>query len=207
MMAQSNLIYSEEKSPVISIKNHLLLVISSVLSGIPCKYITPLQGIEELLGVSYGNVKYSPGCNGTTCEGEDLVADAVSISREADAIIIFAGLNLIQEREKLDRTSLLLPGYQQKLIQAIAKIANAKPVVLVIISGGPVDLSFAKEDDRIQSILWVGYPGEAGGQAIAEVIFGDYNPGKSFYCYRYYFQSWTYKVDRPNSNIVCHDVL
>jgi len=39
-------------------------------------------------------------------------------------------------------------------------------------------LSFAKEDDRIQSILWVGYPGEAGGQAIAEVIFGDHNPGK-----------------------------
>ncbi|KAG0556369.1 hypothetical protein KC19_11G048200 [Ceratodon purpureus] len=145
--------------------------------GIPCKDITPLQGIEKLAGGSYGNVNYSPGCNETTCEGDDLIADAVSISREADAIIIFAGLNLIQEREKLDRTSLSLPGYQQKLIQAIADIANSKPVVLVIISGGPVDLSFAKDDGRIQSILWVGYPGEAGGQAIAEVIFGDYNPG------------------------------
>jgi beta-D-xylosidase 4 len=165
---------------------------SSPLSGIPCKYITPLEGLEELAGGSY--VKYSPGCNGTACEGHDLVADAVSVSREADAVIIFAGLSLIQEREKLDRTSLLLPGYQQQLIQAIADVADAKPVVLVIISGGPVDLNFAKEDERIQSILWVGYPGEAGGQAIAEVIFGDHNPGKRLYSYRHSFQLW----DIPN---------
>ena len=161
--------------------------------GIPCKYITPLQGMEELAGGSYGTVKYSPGCNGTACEGDDLVADAASISREADAIIIFAGLNQIQEREKMDRTSLLLPGYQQKLIQAIAEIADAtKPVVLVIISGGPVDLSFAKEDERIQSILWVGYPGEAGGQAIAEVVFGDYNPGMRFYHHPYEYVMMEY---------------
>lgn len=146
-------------------------------SGIPCEYVTPLQALQELEG-DY-KVKYAPGCNGTPCEKDDLVAEAVSVSKEADAVIIFAGLSQVQEREKLDRTSLLLPGYQQKLIRAIRRVANGKPVVLVIISGGPVDLRFAKEDDGIQSILWAGYPGEAGGRAIAEVIFGDHNPGKT----------------------------
>jgi len=52
-----------------------------------------------------------------------------------------------------------------------------KPVVLVLLSGGPVDISSAKNDKNIGSILWAGYPGQAGGTAIAEIIFGDHNPG------------------------------
>lgn len=146
------------------------------MTGVPCEYITPLNALEEL-GV--GEVRYAPGCDGTPCERNDgLVADAVAISDDADAVIIFAGVSQIQEREKLDRTSLRLPGYQQQLIQAVAECTNGnKPVVLVVISGGPVDLSFAEADDRIQSILWAGYPGEAGGRAIADVIFGNDNPG------------------------------
>lgn len=55
--------------------------------------------------------------------------------------------------------------------------AAGRPLVLVILSGGPLDVSFAKEDPRIQSIVWAGYPGMAGGQAIADVIFGLINPG------------------------------
>lgn len=86
------------------------------------------------------------------------------------------GLDLSQETEGRDRVSLNLPGEQQNLVSEVAR--NSKgPVVLVLMSGGPVDVSFAKTDPSISSILWIGYPGEAGGQALAQVIFGDYNPG------------------------------
>lgn len=64
--------------------------------------------------------------------------------------------------------------------------------MLVIMSGGPVDVSFAIKDRKISSILWVGYPGEAGGQALAEVIFGDYNPGNcapSIFNFNIFFQA------------------
>lgn len=62
----------------------------------------------------------------------------------------------------------------------MSEVANASrgPVILVIMSGGGMDVSFAKANDKITSILWVGYPGEAGGAAIADVIFGFYNPSK-----------------------------
>jgi hypothetical protein len=71
---------------------------------------------------------------------------------------------------------LKLSGKQQELINAVAGAAK-KPVVLVLLSGGLVDISSTKNDKNIGSILWVGYPGQAGGSAIAEVIFGDHNPG------------------------------
>ncbi|CAK7355190.1 unnamed protein product [Dovyalis caffra] len=51
------------------------------------------------------------------------------------------------------------------------------PVILIVMSGGCKDISFAKNDDNIKAILWVGYPGEKGGRAIADVVFGKYNPG------------------------------
>ncbi|CAK9231383.1 unnamed protein product [Sphagnum troendelagicum] len=100
-----------------------------------------------------------------------------AVASNADAVVLVVGLTQEQETESLDRTSLLLPGFPQDLISAVATYANGCPVVLVIMSAGPVDISVAKEDSRIQSIMWVGYPGEAGGQAIANIIFGYHNPG------------------------------
>jgi hypothetical protein len=61
------------------------------------------------------------------------------------------------------------------LITAVANV-SCGPVILVIMSGGGMDVSFARTNDKITSILWVGYPGEAGGAAIADIIFGYYNP-------------------------------
>lgn len=81
-----------------------------------------------------------------------------------------------QESEDHDRNSLLLPGKQMALVSSVAA-ASKKPVILVLTGGGPLDVSFAEEDPRIASIIWIGYPGEAGGKALAQVIFGDYNPG------------------------------
>ncbi|KAL7262657.1 hypothetical protein ACSBR1_000925 [Camellia fascicularis] len=139
--------------------------------GPPCKSISPLQALQ-------GYVKkamYHPGCNAVNCTS--VATDkAVEIAKEADHVVLVMGLDQTQEREQFDRQDLLLPGYQQGLITSVANAAK-KPVVLVLLCGGPVDVSFAKDEPKIGSILWAGYPGEAGGIALAEIIFGDHNPG------------------------------
>ena len=80
----------------------------------------------------------------------------------------------------VDRASLLLPGRQQELVTKVAA-ASRGPTILVLMCGGPVDVSFAENNPRIGAILWAGYPGEAGGMAIADVVFGTYNPGNNFH--------------------------
>ncbi|KAK5840289.1 hypothetical protein PVK06_009181 [Gossypium arboreum] len=105
-----------------------------------------------------------------------LHSQSVKIAKGADHVVLVMGLDQTQESEDHDRVDLLLPPKQQKLISSIARVAK-NPVILVLLSGGPVDISFAKNDQRIGRILWAGYPGEAGGRALAEIIFGDHNPG------------------------------
>lgn len=107
----------------------------------------------------------------------DGFGEAVSIAKDADIVIVVAGLNLTEETEDLDRVSLLLPGKQMELVKTIAGVSK-KPLILVLLGGGPIDVSFAKEDPLVASILWIGYPGEVGGQALAEALFGDVNPGQ-----------------------------
>lgn len=75
--------------------------------------------------------------------------------------------------ENKSRTSLDLPGHQQQLLEAVMQ--TGKPVVLVLINGRPLSVNWA--DKYVPSILEAWYPGAHGGTAIAEVLFGDYNPG------------------------------
>ena len=74
----------------------------------------------------------------------------------------------------MDRVNLLLPGYQTQITNQVSGIAKG-PVILVILSGGCVDISFARDNTKINNILWAGYLGEEGGQAIANVGLGKYN--------------------------------
>ena len=97
-------------------------------------------------------------------------------ARHADATVLVMGLDQSIEAEFKDRTGLLLPGHQQELVSRVAK-ASRGPTILVLMSGGPIDVSFAKNDPRIGAIIWAGYPGQAGGTAIADVLFGTTNPG------------------------------
>lgn len=139
--------------------------------GTPCKYTTPLQGLSAVV-----STVYQPGCTNVGCSGNSLQLDAAkAAAAAADVTVLVVGADQSIERESFDRVDLLLPGQQTTLVTAIAKAAKGK-VILVIMSGGPFDISFAKTDDRISSILWVGYPGEAGGAALADIIFGYYNP-------------------------------
>ncbi|GMJ06772.1 ARABIDOPSIS THALIANA BETA-D-XYLOSIDASE 4, beta-D-xylosidase 4 [Hibiscus trionum] len=137
--------------------------------GFPCKYTTPLQGLTASVAT-----KYLPGCSNVACATAQ-VNEAKKVAASADATVLVMGIDQSLEREGFDRVDLLLPGQQPLLITEVAKVAKG-PVILVIMSGGGFDVSFAKSNNKISSILWVGYPGEAGGAAIADVIFGYYNP-------------------------------
>lgn len=140
-------------------------------AGTPCKYTTALQGLAASVSTTY-----SPGCANVACSTAQ-VDDAKKIAASADATVLIVGADQSIEAESRDRLDLNLPGQQSLLITEVAK-ASKGPVILIIMSGGGFDISFAKSDDKVTSILWVGYPGEAGGAAIADVIFGFYNPSK-----------------------------
>ncbi|KAL5981648.1 hypothetical protein ACLOJK_015711 [Asimina triloba] len=139
-------------------------------AGTPCRYVSPLDGFSK-----YAAVDYQMGCADVACKNESFIFQAVEASKEADATIILVGLDLSIEAESLDRTDLLLPGYQTQLINQIAQAAVG-PVVLVIMSAGCVDISFARDNPKIGAILWAGFPGQEGGKAIADVVFGKHNP-------------------------------
>ncbi|MFS7912896.1 putative glycosidase [Helianthus anomalus] len=140
-------------------------------AGPPCKSIEPLKALQSYVK----NTQYHKGCNFVNCTSAS-INEAVQVAKNTDYVVLFMGLDQGEEREDFDRDNLVLPGQQQALITAVAKAAK-KPVVLVMICGGPVDISFAKRDPKIGGILWGGYPGESGGIALAETIFGDHNPG------------------------------
>ncbi|KAG0480365.1 hypothetical protein HPP92_011223 [Vanilla planifolia] len=142
--------------------------------GTPCKYTTPLQGLTATS--SNSKILAVPGCTDVACSANGFQLDAAKqAAAKADVTVLIVGADQSVEREGVDRTDLNLPGQQNVLVQEVTKAAKGL-VVLVIMSGGPFDVSFAKDDDRVSAILWVGYPGEAGGAAIADILYGKYNP-------------------------------
>jgi beta-glucosidase len=117
-----------------------------------------------------------------TTAPDQMHARAVEITRNADVAIVFAGISANLEGEEMsvsvpgfkggDRTSLDLPGEQTRLLESLQ--ATGKPIVLVLTSGSA--LSVNRENEKIPAILHAWYPGEEGGNAVADVILGDYNP-------------------------------
>ncbi|CAL2267324.1 unnamed protein product [Prunus armeniaca] len=142
-------------------------------TGIPCSSKGLFEGLQEYTK----RASYAAGCLDVPCKSRAGFREAIHTVKMADFVVIVAGLDLTQEREDHDRVSLLLPGKQMALVSSVAA-ASKEPVILVLTGGGPLDVTFAKEDPRIASILWIGYPGESGGRALAEVLFGDFNPGR-----------------------------
>ncbi|KAF7816951.1 putative beta-D-xylosidase 7 [Senna tora] len=136
-------------------------------AGPACKIITPLQAFQHYVK----NTIYHPGCDGGVKCPSAQIDQAVEIAKKVDYVVLIMGLDQSQEREDRDRVHLDLPGKQQELINSVAK-ASKRPVVLVLLSGGPVDISSAKFDNKIGGIFWAGYPGEVGAIALAQIIFG-----------------------------------
>ncbi len=98
------------------------------------------------------------------------IDDAVIAARNSEVAVVFAG---IHEGEFQDRALLALPGHQEELIQAVA--ATGKPTVVVLVGGSAITMSHWM--NQVDGILMAWYPGENGGNAFAEVLFGDENPG------------------------------
>jgi beta-glucosidase len=95
--------------------------------------------------------------------------DAVKIAAQSDAAVVVVG---IEEGEFRDRATLNLPGRQEELINRVA--ATGKPVVVVLVGGSAITMS--RWLDGVSAVLDVWYPGEAGGEAVADILFGDTNP-------------------------------
>lgn len=161
--------------------------------GTPCKYTTPLQGLTASVPTTY-----QTGCPNVAC-GTVQLDEAKRIAAAADATVLIVGADQSIEAESRDRVDIHLPGQQSTLVTEVAKVAKG-PVILVIMSGGGMDISFAKTDPKITSILWVGYPGEAGGAALADIIFGYYNPSGRLPM-TWYPQSYADKVPMTNMNM------
>ncbi|KAL9141300.1 hypothetical protein ABFS82_14G093800 [Erythranthe guttata] len=161
--------------------------------GKPCNYTSPLQGLTASVPTVY-----HPGCSGVSC-GTAQVDAAKNVAAAADAVVMVMGSDQSIEGESLDRVSITLPGQQQLLISQVASVSKG-PVILVVMSGGGMDVQFAKDDPKITSILWVGFPGEAGGAAIADVIFGYYNPSGRLPM-TWYPQSYVEKVNMTDMNM------
>jgi beta-glucosidase len=124
--------------------------------------INMLRGIRELV----------PAATVTSSDGKDIAA-AVAMAKSADVAILALGEWQGISGEGFDRSELGLPGNQEQLLEAV--VATGKPVVLVLQNGRPLTIGWAK--DHVPAILEAWYPGEFGGQAIAETLFGDNNPG------------------------------
>ena len=138
--------------------------------------VSPFAGLRRILGPAHA-ISVAPGCgiSGLNATG---IAAAVRVASAAQTTIVAVGLDGTQEGEAHDRVSIDLPGLQAKLIAAVASAAaqNGGRVIVVVITGGPVDLAAVKANAAVDAILSAGYGGQSGGDAIADVLFGEHTP-------------------------------
>lgn len=146
---------------------------------------TVYQGIKERL--PHTEVIYKKGCDiidphfpesevldfPKTTEEARLMEEAIHAAKQAEMVVMVLGGNELTVREDRSRTSLNLPGRQEELLKAVC--ATGKPVVLVLLDGRASSINYAAA--HVPAILHAWFPGEFCGQAVAEALFGDYNPG------------------------------
>ena len=158
-------------------------------NGHAARPVTILEGIRNLAGPDIA-VEYAAGCpwalrlDGSNPPGQEAINDAVAKAKAADVVVFVSGITARLEGEEMsrdnafdgfeggDRTRIELPSVQADLIKAVA--AAHKPVILVNCSGSPMAMPW--EAGHLPAILQAWYPGEEGGRAVAEVLFGKVNP-------------------------------
>lgn len=132
--------------------------------------VTVLKGIQATVSKNT-KVVYRKGCD-IDSDKSSGIEEAVAVAKSADAVILVLGESAEMSGEASSRANLDLPGVQGKLAQAV--IAAGKPTIVVLFNGRP--LTIAELDKNATAILECWAPGIQGGNAIADVIFGDYNP-------------------------------
>lgn len=137
--------------------------------------VTLLAGIRakvaEFSGVTT-KINYAKGCE-TTGDSTEGFSEAVRAARESDVVIVAVGELAEMSGEAASRSSLDLPGRQLDLVKAIH--ATGKPVIVVLMNGRPLTINWIAEN--APAILETWFAGTQGGAAIADVLFGDVNPG------------------------------
>ncbi|MDD2797766.1 MAG: beta-glucosidase BglX [Bacteroidales bacterium] len=131
--------------------------------------VTPFEALEGRVGK--GNLLYAKGCEvlDTTRTG---FAEAIEMAKKADVVVLSIGEKRDMSGEAKSRSNIHLPGVQEELVKAIC--ATGKPVVVLISAGRP--LVFNWTADHANAILYTWWLGSEAGNAIADVLFGDYNP-------------------------------
>ncbi|OJV88611.1 MAG: glycosyl hydrolase [Bacteroidia bacterium 44-10] len=135
------------------------------------KSIPILKGLTEKYEGSTIKLIYTEGTSITETTPAK-IAEAVAAARRADVVIAAMGEDFNWSGEAAVRTDIRLPEAQRELLRSLKE--TGKPVVLVTLSGRPLDLSW--EDENMEAILQAWFPGTQGGHGIADVIAGDYNP-------------------------------
>ena len=139
----------------------------------------------------------------TFCTTTNNTDGAMNAAKDADAIVITIGIDQGNEREGRDRTDLMLPGKQNDLVKNITSTVSGKPIVVIVLSGGCVDISDVENNKNVngmnilrscclkcaekrqkcelfffwKGIFWNSYGGQYAGLGVANAIFGKYNPG------------------------------
>lgn len=154
--------------------------------GTSSEYVTVLEGIRRYAGDEV-RILYSEGCDLFRDKTEPLAQDldrlseAVTVAENSDIVILCLGLDETLEGEEGDtgnsyasgdKADLQLPYCQRKLMEAVAE--TKKPVVVCMMTGSDIDMSYAA--DHFEGILQLWYPGARGGNAVAEILFGKESP-------------------------------
>jgi beta-glucosidase len=132
--------------------------------------VTVLEGVRKAVGPST-SVRYARGC-GIADTSRSGIPEAVALARTSDVVLLVVGESSTMSGEAASRTVLDLPGVQPELVRAVH--ATGVPVVLVLLNGRPLTIPWIAEN--IPAILEAWFPGSTTGDAVAGVLFGDYNP-------------------------------
>lgn len=154
--------------------------------GTASRYVTVLEGVQDLLAGT-GRVLYSQGCDlyrdsaEPLAKQDDRIAEAVTVARRSDTVILVLGLDETLEGEEGDtgnsyysgdKKDLLLPASQRRLLSKV--LEAGKPTVVVLMAGSSIDITAA--DEGADAILLSWYPGALGGRAVADLLFGMESP-------------------------------
>jgi len=131
--------------------------------------VSQFEGLENRVGK--GNLLYAKGC-GIDDLSKDGFAEAVEVAKQADVVILTVGERRDQSGEAKSRASIEMSGVQEDLIKAVC--ATGKPVIVMINAGRPLVFNWVA--DHAPAILYTWWLGSEAGNAIADVVFGDYNP-------------------------------
>jgi beta-glucosidase len=167
--------------------NHSEMLGTWVIAGEPGKSVSVMEGIKNIAGNNV-NILYAKGSNITDDpllykrsqltqpidkrSPQDMIDEAVEAAKKADVVVAVVGESANMSGESSSRSDISIPESQRELLKALAK--TGKPLVIVLFNGRPLTLTW--EDEHASAILDAWAPGTEAGNAIADVLFGDYNP-------------------------------